>query len=263
VDKRKTSSKTIIFSTIIMALIMLFPNSSNAQRNASDTVISTPWISVSYGGNWTTGDLKERYGYLNHIGFFAGYKTNKNWIYGLEGNFIFGNQINVQGLFDNLVDSKGNITDVNGDVAIVQVVSRGMNINAAIGKVFPILSTNKNSGIYAKAGIGFLAHKMRIETRDHVVPQIELDYRKGYDRLASGINIHQFLGYAFMANRGAFNFYGGFYAQQGFTKNRRDVFFDQPNIPVSKDLRMDMQYGFKIAWLIPIYKRMPKSFYYD
>ena len=243
--------------------LLFFVGNSVGQRNASDTIIATPWISVSYGGNWTTGELKERYGYLNHIGFFAGYKTNKNWIYGLEGNFMFGNKINLKGLFNNLTDSNGNITDVNGDIANVQVLSRGMNVNVAIGKIFPVFSPNKNSGIYAKIGAGFLAHKMRIETRDHVVPQIELDYRKGYDRLTSGINIHQFLGYAFMANRGAFNFYGGFYAQQGFTKNRRDVFFDLPNTPVPTDQRIDMQYGFKIAWLIPIYKRMPKSFYYD
>ncbi len=262
----KTTSKPIkifIYNLTLCGFFILFASNINAQRNASDTIISTPWVSVSYGGNWTGGDLKERYGYLNHIGFFAGYKTKRNWIYGIEGNFIFGNQINLTGLFDNLTDSKGNITDVNGDIAIVQVVSRGMNVNAAIGKIFPVLSPNKNSGIYAKVGIGFLAHKMRIETRDHVVPQIELDYRKGYDRLASGINIHQFLGYAFMANRGAFNFYGGFYAQQGFTKNRRDVFFDQPEIPVSNESRIDMQYGFKIAWLIPVYKRLPKSYYYD
>lgn len=248
---------------VLFIFIFNFSFLSFSQRNASDTIISTPWISVSYGGNWTGGDLKERYGYLNHIGFFAGYKTRKNWIYGIEGNFMFGNKINLTGLFDHLVDSKGNITDSNGDRADVVVYSRGMNLNGAVGKIFPVMSPNKNSGIYAKIGVGFLAHKLRIETRDHVVPQLELDYRKGYDRLTSGINIHQFLGYAFMANRGALNFYGGFYAQQGFTKNRRDVFFDQPEIPVSKKLRVDMQYGFKVAWLIPIYKRMPKSYYYD
>ena len=261
--KTLLSSKKIIYNATLVLTFVLFSSNINAQRNASDTIIATPWISVSYGGNWTAGDLNNRYGYLNHLGLYTGYKTNKNWIFGIEGNFMFGDKINASGLFDNLVDEKGKITDVNGDIADVVVLSRGMNINADIGKIFPVLSPNKNSGIYAKIGVGFLAHKMRIETRDHVVPQIELDYRKGYDRLATGINIHQFLGYAFMANRGAFNFYGGFYAQQGFTKNRRNVFFDQPNIPVSQELRMDMQYGFKIAWLIPVYKRMPKSYYYD
>jgi hypothetical protein len=78
-----------------------------------------------------------------------------------------------------------------------------------------------------------------------------------------GPNLHEFVGYALMANRGLINFYGGFYAQQGFTKNMRTVFFDQPEIPVSKKTMIDLQFGFKIGWFIPIYKRLPKEFYFD
>lgn len=248
---------------IILTLLIFTSFQAFSQRNASDSIIGTPWVSVSYGGNWTGGDLASRFGYLNHLGFFAGYKTKKNWIYGIEGNFIFGNKIRLTGLFDHLVDSKGNITDVNGDIATVSVLSRGFNASGSIGKIFPVFHTNKNSGIYFSTGIGYLAYKIRIETQNQVIPQIELDYKKGYDRLTTGLNLHQFLGYAFMANQGAVNFYGGFYISEGLTYNRRNVFFDQPDIPVSKNLRMDIQYGFKVAWLIPIYKRLPKAYYYN
>lgn len=249
--------------TLLLTVSLLISTLSFSQRNASDTVLATPWISVTYAANWTAGDLADRYGFLNNIGLFAGYKTSKNWIYGIEGNFIFGNKIRMTGLFDGLVDSKGTITDVNGDIATVTVLARGFNVNGAIGKIFPVLSPNKNSGIYAKIGIGYLAHKLRIETQRQVVPQIELDYKKGYDRLTSGINLDQFLGYAFMANRGAFNFYGGFYIQEGFTYNRRTIFFDQPDTPVPTNMRLDIQYGIRVGWLIPIYKRLPKDFYYN
>ena len=201
--------------------------------------------------------------YLSHIGVLTGYKTKKNWFLGFEGNFIFGDKIRTSGLFDNLVDGQGNITDVNGDVAKVLVLARGMNVNFSIGKVIPIFGTNRNSGLFIHAGGGFLAHKMRIDTRDQVIPQIELDYRKGYDRLSTGYNLHQFIGYAFMANHGLINFYGGFYIQEGFTKNRRLIFFDEPNIPVSQDVMKDIQIGFKAGWLIPIYKRKPKEFYFN
>lgn len=234
-----------------------------AQRNVRDSIIGTPWIAVHYGGNWTKQDLAQRYGYLNHIGLLAGYKTKRNWFYGLEGNFMFGDQIRLTGLFDNLVDSKGNITDINGDIAKVLVLARGMNINFSIGKVIPVFSKNKNSGIFVHAGAGFLAHKMRIDTRDQVIPQIELDYRKGYDRLSMGYNLHQFIGYAYMANHGLINFYGGFYIQEGFTKNQRLINFDQPDTPVSQKVMRDTQLGFKAGWLIPIYKRKPKDFYFD
>jgi hypothetical protein len=222
-----------------------------------------PWVAVHYGGNWAQKDLIEKFGYLNHLGFFAGYKTNKNWIWGLDANFIFSEKVNLTGLYDHLRDSNGNISDINGDIAIVVTQARGLNTNLSIGKIIPVLSVNKNSGIYLNAGAGFLTHKIRTETQEHVVPQIELEYRKGYDRLVSGINFHQFVGYAFLGNTSLVKFYGGFYAQQGFTKNRREIFFDQADVPVSKEIMRDFQIGFRLGWFIPIYKRKPKDFYFN
>jgi len=257
---KKTSMKQSLLLLICFLSLNLI---AFGQRNVKDSIIATPWISIQYGLNWTAGDLKERFGILNHVGFFAGYKTSRNWIYGVDASFIFGNKIRVDSLFTNLLDSKGNITDVNGDIAKVQVLSRGFHANANVGKIFPVLSPNKNSGIYINLGVGYTAYKLRIETQDHVVPQLELDYRKGYDRLTSGINTQQFIGYALMANQGAYNFYAGFYIQEAFTYNRRNIFFDRPNTEVPKDLRIDIQYGFKVAWLIPFYKRLPKEFYYN
>ena len=247
----------------IIIITSFFRTGVHAQRIVSDSVIATPWVSVQYGINWTAGDLNERLGILNHVGVFLGWKTAKNWVYGVEGSFMFGNDVRVTGLLDHLMDSKGNITDVNGDIATVRILSRGFHVNGAVGKIFPVLSPNKNSGIYVNMGLGYVAYKLRIETQDHVVPQIELDYKKGYDRLTSGLNAHQFLGYTYMANRGAINFYGGFYIQEGFTYNRRTIFFDQPDTPVPTAMRLDVQYGLKVGWVIPIYKRVPKAFYYN
>ena len=233
------------------------------QRNVRDSIISTPMIGVHYGANWTAGDLYQRYGFMNHIGILAGYKTSRNVFLGMDANFIFGNQVKTKGLFDQLVDSYGNITDVNGDIAKVLVYSRGVNVNFSAGFILPILSPNENSGIFIHGGVGYLLHRLRVETQDQVIPQLELDYKKGYDRLTIGPNLHQFIGYSFLANGGFYNFYGGLYIQEGFTKNKRTVFFDQPDDPVSTDLRVDIQYGVKIGWQIPFYKRQPKDFYYD
>lgn len=234
-----------------------------AQRNVRDSVIGTPWVAITYGSNWSGGDLLKKYGYLNHLGFLAGYKTKKNVFIGLDGNFIFGRDIRITGLFDGLKDSYGNITDINGDIATILLFSRGFNTNITFGKILPVFSPNANSGIFLQGGFGLLAHKIRIESNSQVIPSLELDYKKGYDRLCMGPNIHEFIGYSFMANRGVFNFYGGFYAQQGFTKNMRTIFFDQPDVPVSKKTQIDLQFGLKIGWLIPIYKRLPKDYYYN
>lgn len=244
-------------------LFLLVPTILFSQRNVKDSVIGTPLVAVHYGANWTGGDLADRHGFFNHIGFIAGYKTSKNWFYGLDANFMFGNKVKEFGLFDHLVDSYGNITDVNGDIAKVLTFSRGMNANLTVGKVIPVLSPNENSGIFIHTGLGYLLHRIRVETQDQVVPQLELEYKKGYDRLTIGANFHQFVGYSFLANGGFYNFYGGFYISEGLTKNARDVFFDQPETPVPKNIRLDLQYGVKAGWMIPFYKRQPKDFYYD
>jgi hypothetical protein len=245
-------------------LIFLFiPFLVFSQRNVKDSIIGTPLIGVHYGANWTGGDLVNRYGFLNHIGGMMGYKTAKNWFLGFDGNFIFGNNIKVLGLFDHLVDSYNNITATAGDPAKVVLYVRGFNVNVAFGKIIPVFSPNKNSGILIQGGIGYLLHKIRIETQDQVVPSIELDYRKGYDRLAIGVNFHQFIGYSFMSNAGLRNFYAGFYLQEGLTRNQRTINFDEPDVPVSTDLRLDIQGGFRLGWYIPFYKRQPKEYYYN
>ena len=253
----------LIFLGFIFVNIV-FRGTAFGQRNVKDSIIGTPLIGVHYEAAWTAKDLADRYGFMNHVGIIAGYKTNKNWFWGFDGNFMFGRDIrNSDSLFSALTDSYGNITDVNGDIAIVYVFARGFNANVAFGKIIPVLSPNKNSGIMLHAGIGYLLHRRRIETQDQVIPSLELDYKKGYDQLTTGINFHQFIGYSFLSNGGFYNFYGGFYFQEGLTKNRRTIFFELPDTPVPTATRLDIQYGLRIGWFIPFYKRQPKDFYYD
>lgn len=245
------------FSFFLLSLSLV------AQRNVKDSSIATPLIGVHYGGNWTGGDLAERYGYLNHLGFSAGYKNARNWFFSVDANYIFGNKVRMTGIFDHLVDDYGNITDINGIPGAILVFPRGFNANVAFGRLFPVLSPNKNSGILCHFGAGYVLHHLRIESNNQVIPQLELDYKRGYDRLTTGLNFHQFIGYSFLANGGPLNFYTGFYIQQGLTKNQRTIFYDQPDIPVSKSLRLDLQFGFKVGWYIPFYKRQPRDFYYS
>lgn len=249
--------------TALVVMIMLLQLSVQAQRNVRDSVIGTPWIGIHYGGNWPGGDLAERYGFFNHLGAMAGYKTSRNWVLGVDGNFMFGNRIRMTNLFDNLTDSYGNITDMNGDIGKILLFSRGFNVNLMVGKVIPVFSPNENSGLLIQGGVGYLQHKLRIESNDQVIPSLELKYKKGYDRFTSGINFHEFIGYSFMANQGIVNFYGGFYMQQGLTYNRREIFFDRPDEEVPKNQRLDLQFGFRVGWFVPVYKRQPKDYYFD
>lgn len=236
-----------------------------SQRNMADSVIGTPLLGIQYGGSWSGGDLKERFGYFNQVGIAGGYKFSNNWYVGLNGDFMFGNKVVLThyDLFHHLMDDKGNISDQNGDIGTILTFSRGFHVNLEGGKVFNKLGHNKNSGLFIKIGAGFLNHRIRIESNDHVVPLLEKEYRKGYDRLTTGFQTTQFIGYLFMGDNSFLNFYAGFYIQEGFTKNRRTIFWDQPETPAPTNIRFDMLYGFKVGWLIPVYKRVAKEYYFN
>lgn len=233
-----------------------------AQRDVSKA-IGTPYVGVQYGLNWTGGDLADRYGLTNALGTHAGYKTKRNWIYGIDGNFFFGNDVKIEGLLQNLKDEQGQIINTSGTPAIILYFNRGFNVNLSVSKILPLLSPNPNSGVMVQFSAGYLWHKLRIESQEDEVPQIENEYLKGYDRLTIGANTSQFLGYNYMAERGILNFYAGAYFQQGFTVNQRDLFWDHPNEKVSKDIRIEHIIGFRVGWLIPIYKREPKDYYFN
>jgi hypothetical protein len=233
-----------------------------AQVSGSESV-ALPVVGVHYGGAFSGGDLASRYWYFNRVGLTAGYKFKNNWSLGLESDFWFSDSVRMTGLFDHLVDNAGNITNDLGLPASVLVYPRGVHVNAYVGKLFPINKTNRNSGILLQLGGGYMLHHLRIESNDNVVPQLELNYKKGYDRLTTGFNTQQFIGYSFLNNRGSTSFYAGLYFQQGFTYNRRTINFDQPNVPVSTARRLDLQTGFRLGWYIPFYSAEPREYYYD
>lgn len=254
--------KSALFVVALLGSGIMFSNCIWAQRDVSKAV-GTPYISIQYGANITGGDLAERYGFTNSIGVYGGYKTKRNWIYALDANFFFGNNIRIEGMLQNLKDSKGEITNTSGGPSIVRLFNRGFNVNVSVGKIFPIWSPNPNSGIMIRLGAGYRFHMMKIGHHNDEIPQLAGEYKKGYDRLTIGLNTSEFIGYNFMANQGVFNFYAGFYFQQTFMQNQRTHFFDHPNQQVSKKIRMGQMYGIRVGWLIPIYKRQPKDFYYN
>lgn len=246
---------------LLIACLILVAGQAVAQRNIRDSVLGTPWVAVHYGGSLPQADLQDRFGYLNNIGFLAGYKTKHNWLYAVEGNFLFGNKIKENSLLNQIKDSYNQVTDINGDPGMIYVHARGLQVNLTVGKVIPIFNSNKNSGLFLHGGVGYLLHKYRIETQEQVIPLLELDYKRGYDRLSSGINFHQFAGYTYMSESEIVNFYAGAYVMQGLTKYRRDEFYDQPGVAVDSKTHLDITVGFKVGWMVPIYRRVPQNYY--
>lgn len=252
--------KFFILAVIFLVSITSFSQDKKDWKSKS---MSTFLIGAHYAPSFAAGDLAKRYGFLNQVGASVSYKLSSNWVLGLDGSFIFGKGTKMKGLFDHLVDSHGGITNANGDIGVVLANPRGLMFNAHIGKIFPVAKSNPNSGIYVRISGGYMQHKLNVETRDDVIPSLELNYRKGYDRFTSGLASEQLIGYLFMGNNEFVNFYAGAFIQEGFTRNRRNLNYDQPEIPVDKSLRLDLMIGIKVAWMFPAYSTRPKDYYYN
>lgn len=246
---------------ITIILILVFAFKSYSQVNANDSAVFAVIPYISYALQFPGGDVAERYGLNSTLGAGVFLKNKKNLIFSFDFNYIFGNQVkNADTILWMVENSDGYIIDGNGTYANYALYERGYSLNFRVGKIIRVLSPTPNSGIMLMGGIGFLLHRMRIDNQNNTAPQISGDYAKGYDRMTGGLNLNQFIGYFYMGKSKILNFYGGFEFYQAFTKSRRDYVFDQ----MGKDDNsyVDLFFGFKIGWMIPIYKRSPDAYYY-
>jgi len=235
---------------------LLFLN-TNAQVNIKDSTVFTPLISASYSYQWPGGDLVNRFGSNSTIGAAFMIKTKSNWIFGIDGNFIFGNNVKEDGILDSISSGKWQIIDENGNLAKVDFFERGFSSSLKFGRLFSLFGPNKNSGVVIIGSIGLFQHKIRIEGD---APPIQDDYKKGYDRLTNGLSISEFVGYLYLGNKRVVNFYAGFEFTQAWTQNRRSYNFDTMEKDEAK--RIDVLSGIKIGWIIPLYKKVPEEYYY-
>ncbi|UKN03328.1 hypothetical protein K6119_07345 [Paracrocinitomix mangrovi] len=246
---------------IVVLIFLLSGSVVFGQRNLRDSSISTFVSALNYKFNLTDGDVGDLWGFNHEIGLSVDYKFKNNLTVGINSGFIFGNQFRDTTIFAGIVNDFGQITSMGGSPAQILFLMRGMTANANVGFVWSKLGNNPNSGLWIQLGGGFLMHKIRIESLYDDVPQLEGEYRKGYDRLHMGFEAREFIGYLFQADRRFLNFYAGFEFIQGFTQNQRLYNFDLGG--PDPGIKQDYFYGIKVGWLIPIYKRSAKQYYVD
>jgi len=241
--------------------VFVFLNRANAQSSVRDSAINAVLVGVGAGYYIPAGDMADRFGSNLNIHLSCGLKRTNNWIYSLEGDYIFGNDIKEENLFKNIMTSDGFIIGNDGKFATVRTFERGFTVSFNVAKLIATGKPNKNTGFLFRFGTGFLQHKIRIETIGNTVPSLNKEYRKGYDRLTNGLALHQFIGYQYMSNKRTINFFVGLDFYEAFTQNRRDFNYDEMRKDNTK--RADILLGIKTGWILPIYKQAPNSFYYN
>lgn len=243
------------------SFFLLLATISRAQ-NVKDSLLHIPMIKFSYSAHLPGGDLAERFGASSMVGINFSIKTKKNLFYGVDGGFVFGNNINEKGILDSLKTSTGFIIDQNGHPATVRLFERGYTLSVHFGKLFNEWgANNKNSGILVYGGPSYFQHKIKIDDIGHQSPQLVKGYIEGYDRKTSGFGFHEFVGYVYLGNNRLLNFFGGLDFYQAFTKSQRSYNYD--TMVSDKEKRFDMLMGIRIGWILPLYKGTPQQYYYE
>ncbi len=247
---------------IVLFFILILCNSNLfGQVSVRDSIVNVNIVGISGGGGFPLGSLAKDYGMNANVGASYYYKTNKNFLIGVEWSYLFGKNVkNAQEIFDMVLTSNNDIINYLGQFAIVSFYQRGHSGMIKAGKIFPVGNYNDNSGIYITGGVGALFHKIRIEVKDNDTPQLNPEYRRGYDHARLGPSIGFESGYIFFDNQRLINFKIGLEASYSLTKCIRPYNFDT----MSKDENWynDILIGLKASWLLPLYPKTPKKFYY-
>ncbi len=245
---------------LLLLITLLLSIQSKGQGSISDSCLFLTTIAPSYAYQLPDGDLQERFGPNSNVAMRVGLKTGSNFQLDLVGAFIFGNNVRIKDeMLQSLKTSKGYVLNAQGERVRIQYFQRGFSVTLQAGKVFP-LGYNPNSGILVKAGAGFLQHNVRIKVKDENVPQLNEDRTDYFDRRASGVTFHEFVGYQHFANNRVANFFIGLEFFQAFPENRRSYNVD--DMQQNKGTRFDMLHGIRAGFMLPLYESESEEVFY-
>jgi hypothetical protein len=247
----------IFLITILIFAFFSSYSQSNQQVNLRKSRITEelnlPAIQLNFGYSYTipSGILASRYGNFNGAGLDVMYRNEKGWLAG--GSFFqyWGGGVKEGAILDSLSGKSGYLIDDNGNLAIVRMYMYGYQAQVYFGKLFPLTKKNPNSGILLKIGTGVLQHRIKFQHTINVMPQLEDNMYKGYDRLSNGIMGTQFIGYQYSSLVKTIHFWGGVEFMQASTVNRRGFNYDTRQYDNSAKLNFAI--GFKAGFIIPIY----------
>ncbi|MBK7763541.1 MAG: hypothetical protein IPI46_09240 [Bacteroidetes bacterium] len=259
----------IFLSLLFIACICNHLQAQNTQnkneqddKKTSSKIIGKQMFNFSILGGYDipAADMAKRFGKSYRLGLSINYKSASNYFFGVKGELLTGNQIKEDSLLWNIKTSQNGVISQLGEVLNVGTFERGYMIGLQFGKIFPIHKKNPNSGFTTTFSTGFIQHKIKMFDKDLSFPQLRDEYVKGYDRLANGLYFENYTGYTHFSKNKLINFTAGLDFVWGLTKGRRDYLYDVARKDDAS--RNDILIGFKVGWIVPIYKKMSEETYY-
>ncbi len=245
--------------------LLLTPTFLVAQRGQRSANGSAWLVSPSFAVQTAGGDMENRFGQSYSAGLGVGYKTTKSWTFGTSFQFMFGTNVkNGAQLLNTVLTSKGYLLNQTGNYATFALDQRGAYGTFDISKTIPnFFATNDNSGFSIGVGAGYIAHWIKINNVGNDSPQVLDPYITGYDEFSGGLLLKQSIGYQYLAANRRINFRISFEVLEGFTRNYREFSYSTGKVVSGKNL--DVVYGFRLEWFLPIYTTTKdnNTYYYD
>ncbi len=246
---------------VLLLFLVLTIHHAKAQVNVRDSAATSWMIGAHFSGFAVAGDFADRYGAVYGPSLSVGKKTLENWLFGVEGTFFFGGQVNnLLDIYGDLLTEQGYFVGLNGEYAAVEFQHRGWYGGAYFGKILPVLNHNPNSGLFFKAGVGYLQNKIFVRDPQGAYPQLSDKYGAGYDRLHTGFSLRQEIGYLNSGDNRTVNFMISFDFIQGFMRSAREFNWDQKDFDLTN--KLDLYLGLRLTWFLPIYDKNQQKFYY-
>jgi hypothetical protein len=206
-------------------------------------------------------DMAKRFGPGYRVGVSGHFKSQKGWLFGGKLDFLNGNSIREDSMFYGVSNEEQSFINQDGQRLFVERFRRGFMLGAEVGRLFTLKPTVPDAGILVMTGFGFMQHRVLIKDKSESIVALSGDYRKGYDRLVNGLYLEQYLGYLYMSNSGLVNFHIGLDFVAGFTQGRRDFLYDVRR--PGTDKRLDLMFGVRGGWILPIFKRKSEDYFFE
>ena len=217
-------------------------------------------VLFDYCHQFPLADLKEDFGDNSSLSFSFIHRNKHNWFYGIDGAYIFGDNIKDENLFDNISTANGEIINKDGLFANVLTYERGFSSFLYSGKAYPFYKDNE-TGLYISIGVGYIEHRIRIQTQEDIIPHLNEEYKKGYDRLTGGVSAKMNVNYMYFSKKNNIKIYFGIELIKGWTSHLRSYNFNTRSYN-SDNIRNDIIIGIKTGFIIPIFKRNDSEFHY-
>jgi hypothetical protein len=215
----------------------------------------------NYDAQLPFGHVAQRFGFDNLVSVEFLYKTNKNWLFGANGGFIYGSDVKQDYVFTNIATSTGQFITQYNDLTSIRPQEQGYNIQFTFGKIIPLVEKIPDAGIMLMTGFGIVQDKIAVSIKAAELPQLSPEYRRGYDRMCNGPVLSQFIGYNYMARSKFLSGYIGVQADLSYTVNERPYdFYTQGKLD---DKGVDLFLGLKAGFTIAKYlQSSEKEFFY-